>query len=92
MSFSRRYSLFYSLFQAARLRGIRVVLEPRIEQIEIFLCTIRIASLFQVVPELDMPGHAASWAFAEPSAVVRCPRRVSSDGLGLEHGIDKVVR
>lgn len=45
----------------------------------------------RVVPELDMPAHAASWAHAEPSAVVPCPARVSADAEGLEHGMDKAA-
>jgi hexosaminidase len=44
-----------------------------------------------MVPELDMPAHAASWAHAEPSAVVQCPTRVSADAEGLEHGMDKAA-
>ena len=43
----------------------------------------------RVVPELDMPAHAASWAFSHPNAVVGCPARVAADGEGLEHGVDK---
>jgi hexosaminidase len=45
----------------------------------------------RVVPELDMPAHAASWAHADPDAVVLCPNRVSQDAEGLEHGMDKAA-
>jgi len=45
----------------------------------------------RVVPELDMPAHAAAWAHAEPTMVVSCPSRVGADDEGLEHGIDKMA-
>ena len=43
----------------------------------------------RVVPELDMPAHAASWSHAMPELVVACPRRVAADSEGFEHGLDK---
>ena len=45
----------------------------------------------RVVPELDIPAHAASWAGGAPQMVVTCPARVAADNDGLEHGVDKVA-
>ena len=45
----------------------------------------------RIVPELDMPAHTASWAFARPEVVISCPRRVAADEEGLEHGVNKAA-
>ena len=43
------------------------------------------------MPELDIPGHSASWGLGEPELVVPCPKRVAIDDMGVEHGVDKVA-
>lgn len=45
----------------------------------------------RVVPELDMPAHAASWALGVPDLVVTCPARTAADAEGLEHGVNKAA-
>ena len=45
----------------------------------------------RVVPELDMPAHTGAWAFGLPEAVVTCPKRVTVDVEGLEHGVNKAA-
>ena len=45
----------------------------------------------RVVPELDMPAHTSAWAFGLPEAVVTCPKRVTVDVEGLEHGVNKAA-
>ena len=45
----------------------------------------------RVVPELDMPGHVASWAHGRPDVVVTCPERVAEDDEGLEHGANRAA-
>ena len=45
----------------------------------------------RVVPELDMPAHAASWGHGLPEIVVHCPARVAADREGLEHGVNKAA-
>ena len=45
----------------------------------------------RVVPELDMPAHTSAWAFGLPEAVVTCPKRVTADVEGLEHGANKAA-
>ncbi len=43
----------------------------------------------RVVPELDMPAHAASWGAAASDLVISCPKRVAADEEGVEHGVNK---
>ena len=45
----------------------------------------------EVIPEIDVPGHAASWGIAYPEIIVDCPTRVGTDDRLLEHGLDKIA-
>lgn len=42
----------------------------------------------RVVPEIDMPGHTASWP---RHLLVQCPEVVTGDDRGVEFGINKVA-
>ena len=45
----------------------------------------------QIIPEIDVPGHAASWGIGYPNITVDCPVRVSHDERLVEHGLDKIA-
>jgi hexosaminidase len=44
----------------------------------------------EIIPEIDVPGHAASWGVGYPNITVNCDARVAEDDRLLEHGVDKV--
>eukprot|EP00943_MAST-04B_sp_MAST-4B-sp1_P005514 g5514.t1 len=45
----------------------------------------------EIIPEIDVPGHAASWGHGYPNIIVDCPDRVATDDRLLEHGVDKIA-
>jgi|EP00945_MAST-04E_sp_MAST-4E-sp1_P000963 hypothetical protein len=45
----------------------------------------------RIVPEFDVPAHAASWGEGYPEMIVPCPGVVVKDDRLIEHGVDKVA-
>ena len=41
------------------------------------------------MPEIDIPGHAASWGFGRPDIVVHCDG--ITEGQGLEESVNRVA-